>query len=55
MNLEGVDIFQAYTISGTILQRLPKFFPQLHIRHTAAQTRRVSAAQIEPNPRMLWR
>jgi hypothetical protein len=36
-------------------QRLPKSLPQLHIRHTAAQTRTVSTAQFQPNPRKLWR
>ena len=36
-------------------QRLPKSLPQLNIRHTAAQTRRVSTAQFEPDPRMLRR
>ena len=34
-------------------QRLPKSLPQLHIRHTAAQTRTVSTAQFQPNPRKL--
>ena len=31
-------------------QRLPKSLPQLHIRHTAAQTRTVSTAQFSQIP-----